>query len=298
MDNSAATIRDLWAKLFLSPDEPRLRAGWRLLGHFVLLFVTLILVGIPFVLLGNFFPVLEIVVNEYSTMVVSVTISIYFARKLLDKRSFRSLGLTWNSQASKDIVMGIAIAAIIMGLIFVVEWGFGWLEIEGFAWESFPASQILIGLGQWAVIFLLVGWYEELFLRGYVLQNLADGLNMPAAIFLSSVLFSAAHLSNPGVSPASIIGIIAAGYFLAFGYVRTRQLWLPIGLHIGWNYFEGPVFGFPVSGLATSRLIIHSQVGPDLINGGAFGPEAGLIVLPAIGLGSILIYQYTREKRG
>jgi hypothetical protein len=206
--------------------------------------------------------------------------------------------LTWNSQASKDIVIGIAISAIILGGIFVVEWGFGWLQFEGFAWESFTATNIIVGVGRWAIIFLLVGWYEELFSRGYVLQNLADGLNLPAAIFLSSVLFSAAHLSNPGASLASIVGILAAGYFLAYGYVRTRQLWLPIGLHIGWNFFEGPIFGFPVSGMVTYPLLMHAQAGPDLITGGAFGPEAGLIVVPALGMGCILIYQYTRERRG
>jgi membrane protease YdiL (CAAX protease family) len=284
------------AKLFISPDEPRLRAGWRLLGHFFLLFVSLIIVSIPFALLGNFVPGLDILVNEYSALVVSVTISIYWARRILDKRSFRSLGLIWNSQAGKDVAIGIAVAATMMGLIFVTEWGVGWLEFEGFAWESFTASQISIKLGRWAIIFLLVGWYEELFSRGYVLQNLADGLNMPAAIFLSSVLFSAAHLSNPGTSIASLFGILAAGYFLAYGYVRTRQLWLPIGLHVGWNFFEGPVFGFPVSGIPTYPLLIHAQTGPELITGGAFGPEAGLIVLPALVLGSILIYQYTSKR--
>lgn len=298
MDSFAEAVKNLWVKIYLAPGETRLRAGWRLLGHFLLLIITLILIGIPFALIGEFVPVLGILVNEYSATVVSITLSIYFARKFLDQRSFRSLGLTWNLQARKDIIIGIAIAGIIMGLIFIVEWAFGWLEIKSFAWDSSTAPQILVGLGSWAVIFVLVGWYEELYLRGYVLQNLADGLNLPAAVFLSSVFFSAAHLSNPGASPASIIGIIAAGIFLAYGYVRTRQLWMPIGLHIGWNFFEGPVFGFPVSGLETYPMIIHTEVGPALITGGEFGPEAGLIVLPAMILGSILIHQYTRERRG
>jgi membrane protease YdiL (CAAX protease family) len=91
-------------------------------------------------------------------------------------------------------------------------------------------------------------------------------------------------------------GLFLAGMFLAFAYTRTRQLWLPIGLHIGWNFFEGTVFGFPVSGLGLSGIIEHSVNGPVQFTGGAFGPEAGLVLLPALALGTILVYYYTRVK--
>lgn len=225
-----------------------------------------------------------------------MTLSIYLARKILDKRSFRSLGLDWSTQAGKDIFMGIAIAGVIMGGIFAAEWGFGWLHFEGFAWDSFTTVEIAAGAGVWVFAFLLVGWYEELFSRGYQLQNLAEGLNMPLAVFLSSAFFSVEHLLNPAASTMSVLGIFTAGYFLAYGYLRTRQLWLSIGLHMGWNIFEGPIFGFPVSGIQTDALLLHTQVGPEILTGGAFGPEAGLILVPAIGLGAILIYRYTRKR--
>jgi CRISPR/Cas system-associated protein Csm6 len=71
---------------------------------------------------------------------------------------------------------------------------------------------------------------------------------------------------------------------------------LSIGLHIGWNFFEGTVFGFQVSGSTFFRLIIQSVKGPELITGGDFGPEAGLIVLPAMLLGAGLIYAYTHNR--
>ena len=85
-------------------------------------------------------------------------------------------------------------------------------------------------------------------------------------------------------------------YFLLMAYLRTGQLWLSIGLHIGWNFFEGVVFGFPVSGLDIYRLIRHQIQGPEIWTGGAFGPEAGLIVLPALVIGAVLIYLYTRNR--
>jgi hypothetical protein len=87
--------------------------------------------------------------------------------------------------------------------------------------------------------------------------------------------------------------LVASGLFLASGYLRTRQLWLPIGLHIGWNFFEGPLFGFAVSGTGPFTLIRQVPTGPELLTGGAFGPEAGLIVLPALGIGLILINWYS-----
>jgi membrane protease YdiL (CAAX protease family) len=104
------------------------------------------------------------------------------------------------------------------------------------------------------------------------------------------VIFSLFHLANPGMSWISTLGLFLAGLFLAYGYVATRSLWLPIGLHIGWNFFEGPFFGFKVSGLSGPVLIEHTVLGPDLVTGGIFGPEAGLVLVPALLVGTLLIY--------
>jgi hypothetical protein len=109
-------------------------------------------------------------------------------------------------------------------------------------------------------------------------------------------MFGLLHIFNPNATWVSTAGIFFAGVYLAYGYIRTKQLWLPIGLHIGWNFFEGVVFGFPVSGLDIYALTRITVNGPDLWTGGAFGPEAGLIVLPALLLGGFLIFLYTRIR--
>ena len=127
-------------------------------------------------------------------------------------------------------------------------------------------------------------------------EVLEEGTNTFWAVVLSSVVFGLAHIFNPNAGWISTLGIIAAGFFLAFGYLRTRQLWLPIGLHIGWNFFLGPVFGFPVSGLEPFHLLGLNVSGPDLITGGAFGPEAGLVGLVAQFFGVGLIWGYTRGR--
>jgi hypothetical protein len=76
----------------------------------------------------------------------------------------------------------------------------------------------------------------------------------------------------------------------------TKQLWLPIGLHIGWNFFEGVIFGFPVSGMNSYKLVLLRESGPKTWTGGEFGPEAGLLVLPALLLGVILMYLYSNYR--
>jgi hypothetical protein len=111
------------------------------------------------------------------------------------------------------------------------------------------------------------------------------------------VIFALLHIFNPGAGPAAILGLVFAGYFLAFGWLRTGRLWLSIGLHIGWNFFEGTVFGFQVSGLDLFTLMRHTVSGPAWATGGSFGPEAGAIIIPAYILGVALILAYTRLRR-
>jgi membrane protease YdiL (CAAX protease family) len=145
--------------------------------------------------------------------------------------------------------------------------------------------------------FAVVGYQEELLSRGYHLQNIRDGMGLGWGLFLSSAIFALMHLGNPNVTwYTTLPGLLAAGYFLAFGWLRTRQLWLPIGLHIGWNFFEGTVFGFPVSGIDLLGLIRQTPTGPLSFTGGPFGPEAGLVLVPAMAVGVALVWLYTRGR--
>jgi len=285
---------ELLRKVFISTDESRLRSGWRILLQVVLMLFGFFIVANLFDTLSSLAPILAFLADPMLISFAAITLSVYFARRWYDRRSFRSLGLNWNAAASRDLLVGIFIPGLLFGLIFLAETAFGWVDFNGFASNTGQPS-LLASLGYWAAAFIMVGWYEELMTRGYWMQNIADGLGINWAVFISSAFFALGHFANPGASWASALGILAAGYFLAFAYLRSKQLWLPIGLHIGWNFFEGPIFSFPVSGLQTAKLLVHEVNGPELITGGAFGPEAGLIVLPALTLGAVLIYFYTQR---
>jgi membrane protease YdiL (CAAX protease family) len=287
------------AKLFFSPGERRLRAGWRLLVHALIFGVCALIlaggVGLLLVFTGNLFLLDNQLVNQ-AVFLLALTLSVYLARRFVDRRPFTGLGLVWSSQAPRDLLVGFLIPAAIMGAIFLVEWSLGWLEFQGFAWAFGPVSTIVVTVPVMFLVFVLVGWNEELLSRGYWLQNMAEGVNLPFGIVLSSILFGLLHLGNPNATWIAIVGVMLAGVFLAYGYVRTRELWLPIGLHTGWNFFENTVFGFPVSGINSLGLLFHTNTGPELITGGAFGPEAGLIVIPGMLLGAGLIFWYTRTR--
>ena len=289
--------RSLPSIIFLSPDEPRLRAGWRLLIQTILMFILGIPIGMIIFASAAIFGLQlhNLLLNQIGEFLV-FTGSIFLVRRLLDKRTISSLGFTLNIQLLWDVLTGIGITFVMMGTIFSAMLLLGWSKFESFAWQTESIFNVIANTATFLAIFIFVGWNEELLSRGYHLQTIASGTNLFWGVLISSSIFGLLHLGNPNATWVSAAGIFFAGLFLAYGYARTKQLWLSIGLHIGWNFFEGVIFGFPVSGLDIYPLT-HIQVfGPEIWTGGAFGPEAGLIVLPALVLGAVLIYLYTRSR--
>lgn len=287
--------RSILARIFMSPDQPRLRAGWRLLLQTILLFIfgTIIAIAVGFI--GFVDESFTSILNQILNFIV-VTGSVYVARRWLDKKSFESLGLKLNIQALFDVLAGIGITFVQMGFIYIIMLSLGWLTFEGFAWEFDPINVVLTSVLTAFVVFIFVGWNEELLSRGYHLQTIASGINLFWGVIISSAVFSLLHLANPHTTWMSAAGLFCAGILFAYAYIRTKQLWLPIGMHLGWNFFEGVVFGFPVSGLDIYALTRIQVPGPELWTGGAFGPEAGLIVLPSLLVGAGLIYLYTKNR--
>jgi membrane protease YdiL (CAAX protease family) len=302
MAASSERPRSFVSALLFSPDEHRLRAGWRLALQAALQILLTLGLALGVLLLPQAVRSLALDAGTGLGLglgeigeLVTVTASVWVARRLLDRRSFTSLGLRISRRAVLDLGAGIGIAVAVMAIIFAAEAALGWLTFTGFAWDSQPGSVVASDSLLFLAVFVLVGWSEELMSRGYHLQTLASGLNLAWGLILSSAVFGMLHLANPHATLLSAAGIFLAGLFLGYAYIRTRQLWLSIGLHIGWNFFEGVVFGFPVSGLDVYRLVRTRIAGPTLWTGGAFGPEAGLILVPALLAGAVLIRLYGRR---
>jgi membrane protease YdiL (CAAX protease family) len=198
-----------------------------------------------------------------------------------------------------DLGFGLALGALLMTFIFLVEYIAGWIQVrETFAVGLADTPFAVAILGP-LIVFVVVGITEEMLSRGYQLRNLSEGLNFPywgpagaivAAWVISSSLFGLLHIFNPNATVISTLYLMLAGLFLGLGCVLTGRLGLPIGLHITWNFVQGNVYGFPVSGniFTSATVIAIEQGGPSLWTGGAFGPEAGLIGIAAILLGCAL----------
>nr|WP_233265102.1 CPBP family intramembrane glutamic endopeptidase [Halomarina oriensis] len=185
-----------------------------------------------------------------------------------------------------------------MAGVFLAQLAGGWARI---AQAGVPD---LVGWFGTLVLFLVVGFYEELFVRGWLLTNVAEGfawlgerLATAIAVFASAAVFGVLHLANPNATLASTLGITAAGVFLGWAFVRTASLALPVGVHVTWNFAQGSVFGFPVSGIGTPATVVETAVtGPELVTGGAFGPEAGLVGLGASVAGTLAVSGYVRLR--
>ena len=306
---------------FWNSADRRIRAFWRLTIQILLyLLISISLAGFIYLVFQVIFPELAaskvetssqyLIISSFSPILslLGIFFSVWAAGKWLDHRKFSDFGFHLNVQFSKDLIFGLLLGAFLMTLVFGVEYAAGWITVTQTMQTSLEGIPFILGLVQSVILFVCVGIYEELFSRGYQLRNLAEGFNMPrlgpqrALIIgwsLSSLIFGVLHASNPNATLISTANIVVAGLFLGLGYILTGKLAISIGLHITWNFFQGNVFGFPVSGTSPGvKFISILQGGPDMFTGGAFGPEAGILGLLAMVAGSILTIIWVRKFYG
>jgi membrane protease YdiL (CAAX protease family) len=171
---------------------------------------------------------------------------------------------------SKSVPLLAGGAVIGLGLFSAV---FICLMVSGVA--SIRAAGDASGLVAAAAISLFAAVGEEVVFRGVIYRLFEEGFGTTAAVLISGGLFGLLHAANPGASVMSSSAIaLEAGVLLAAAYAWTRSLWFPIGLHFGWNFTEGGVFGASVSGGHSTGFLTTRISGPDYLTGGPFGPEA------------------------
>lgn len=172
---------------------------------------------------------------------------------------------------AKELLAGIAGGTIIFAAIVAVVAALGGYRVMGGSGLD-ALWQPLAGAG------IIAGFTEELFFRGILFRYIEKAAGSWIALALTSALFGAAHLGNPGATWFSSFAIaIEAGVLLGAVYMLTRHLWAAMGLHAAWNFTQGWIFGLPVSGGHGGTGLLNGQLtGPELLTGGAFGLEASL----------------------
>jgi len=194
----------------------------------------------------------------------------------LERVGLDGLGLRWTSLVWRDLLVGLGLAGALFISVVGVGAGKGWYSVH----TRLNAVDAAIVLHVALVLILPLAALEEVAIRGYLQRAFGRTGGPVGGLVASSLAFALLHAQNPGgTSAMALFGLFLAGLYLGSAYLITRRLWLPIFVHAGWNLVEGPVFGLPVSGSAAPVSILHAgDTGPPLWTGGAFGPEAGLLL--------------------
>ena len=192
----------------------------------------------------------------------------------------------------KDLLAGLGVAVLLYAVGFGTSLLMGTVEIASVEW----VPRDLLGT---LLFFLLVAVTEEVMLRGFVLgRMISAGMNRFVALFLSSALFSAMHLFNPNFALLPFVNILLAGCLLGASFLYTRNLCFPVVLHWFWNWLQGPVLGYEVSGMDSGETLLTLRLtGSDLLTGGSFGFEGSLLCTVLLVGGTLAIVAYY-ERRG
>jgi len=226
-----------------------------------------------------------IIVTE--VIVSVITVAIFW--KFIDRKPFDSLGFRitgFGVEAAIGLFMGPALLGV-SAILLLLTGHLQWVDI------TLDGSGLFISFG----LLVMVAFSEELVFRGYILNNLMDTFASKwVALGVSAILFAIFHLGNPGMNTLAFVNLILAGFLLGLNYIYTGNLWFSLLFHLSWNFFQGPLLGFRVSGLNLPSLLQAETKGDMMLTGGDFGLE-GSILNTAVSLTAILVLAWAFERK-
>ena len=220
-------------------------------------------------------------------MAIASVLSLAFMARFVDRIPVQAFGVGFHERWPRDLGLGVALAASMLAAFMGASALVGGLTLEAEAGLSAQGLAVML-------VLLVAAANEEILFRGYPLQVLMVGVGRWPGIVVMSTVFGLGHLTNPGATWLGTANTVLAGILLCLAYVRTRSLWFPFGIHIGWNLAMGPILGFPLSGLELTSVWSAEAGGPAWLTGGGYGPEAGLL---ATGVMSTAIVAVAATKR-
>jgi len=286
---------------FLTDEEGHLRSGWRL-AIFAVAFIVcvqisqvLLFKGIALALNRS---VIELsnsywnVVAGHGSILCSAMLVGWACGALLEELPFRALGCSPHRGWLRNLGVGSALGAATLFLAALLA-----TVTRGIHFSFDTAGERAIGetLAMSLVLFVFAAAAEEILFRGYPLQTLTRANLAWLGVLLTSVPFAAVHLANPHAVPGfTFVNTALAGVWLAVAYLRTRSLWLPLGLHWAWNWAQASLLGLPVSGIeriAPAPLLHAMNAGPAWLTGGAYGIEGGAACTIALLISTLFIWR-------
>lgn len=288
-------------------DAGRLRSGWRLafFALFFLISVTL-LEGVTYIftrlalgdgaenfLISSWGYILQGFILFISGLAVG-----WACCRFLESLPLKSLGWSLHQGWLRDLLWGslIGVLSLLLATAFA-------MASKGFSFSFNARGMLTASLKTMLVsgiVFVLAAAAEEIVFRGYPLQTMKRAQLAWIGVILTSILFAQVHTGNPNLDSPNVYPRIAfantaiAGAWLAIAYLRTRSLWLPLGLHWAWNWMMGSILGLPVSGITTlapTPLLRATDNGPAWLTGGAYGIEGGVACTIALLISTVFIWR-------
>ena len=191
-------------------------------------------------------------------------------QKFISREDFVSIGLNFVG-FKIDFYKGLLAGTVLIcsGFILLIVLNLTLIDLTYFSFYD----QIF-----YFFLFTIVSLNEEIAIRGYILHNLSSSFNKYVALIISSLVFMIMHLGNPNIGILPLVNLFLAGIFLGIYTIHKNNLWFPIGAHLTWNYLQGPIFGFEVSGNKINSLFEQKPNGHELLTGGNFGFEGSIIL--------------------
>jgi membrane protease YdiL (CAAX protease family) len=191
-------------------------------------------------------------------------------------------------ELAAGMLLGFGLFCVVMGIL----WAAGAYHPEGWSAHALLARGFLFAL--------LAGIVEEILFRGLLYRLFSKILGTWSTLLLTSALFGLAHAANHGATVSSSLAIaLEAGILLGAAYAATSRLWVPIGLHVGWNFTEGSLFGMTLSGNTMAAGLVRGSLnGPRILTGGEFGPEASIVaVIVCLGAALFFVWRIVKLHR-
>jgi membrane protease YdiL (CAAX protease family) len=217
--------------------------------------------------------------------VLAIAAALLF-RRLIDRQSILSMGFQWKGY-ERQAGIGLALAPALLGIGSLL------LFFTGHIWwtdTDFNASAFFGGLG----LFALTAVEEEVVFRGYILNNLLGSFNKWVALAITTVIFTLVHMGNMHINALATFNLFLGGALLGINYIYTRNLWFSILFHFGWNFCQGSVLGYEVSGLGVQSLWPMDRNGADWLSGGQFGFEGSVMATVVLLLGCGVVWLMVR----
>ena len=233
----------------------------------------------------------RLLVLMYTTLIS--TLVVLFGVRLIERRSFRTMGLTRHHML-RNYAAGGVLGFAMIAAAFLLQVAAGALYNTGAAPTLPNLAGILLIFG-----WMLQGFNEELIFRGWLMMSVGTVSKAWTAVIYSSVFFMLFHLGNDGISPLACLNLTLFGIVTALLILRTDSIWAASAMHSAWNWGQGNFFGCKVSGIDPGVSVLkfaHSNA-PDILTGGSFGPE-GSILTTAVLIPVAILLLFSRRGSG